>query len=146
MEGVERGRRWKRGRRKSGAEGAQLVGNLPKRHPRRGVQTPKKPAKTGLSAAKIGWEIGKLSVRENRRSKEYNHLIKRESLVDAGSEIRLGQPFTDGPLVSPLASLIRMLSHLSSPGRTTQDRLTQNVVIVPFAWSFRVCSAFSRPL
>ena len=44
------------------------MGNLPKRHPTRGVQTPKKPGKTGLAAAKIGWEIGKLSGRENRRS------------------------------------------------------------------------------
>jgi hypothetical protein len=44
----------------------RFMGDLPKRHPYRGIQTPKKPGKTGLSAAIIGWEIRKLSVRENR--------------------------------------------------------------------------------
>src|SRR5271157_3342994 len=55
------------GRRKSGAERAEIGGNLPRGHPCHAFQRPKKPGKTGRYAEEIGCEIGKLSDRENRR-------------------------------------------------------------------------------
>ena len=58
----------KRGRRKTGAEQVRAPDNLPNRHPSRRTQSPKKPGRTGLSAVEIEWEIGKLRLRENRRS------------------------------------------------------------------------------
>src|SRR5271157_5216629 len=57
------------GRRKSGAERAEIGGNLPRGHPCHAFQRPKKPGKTGRYAEEIGCEIGKLSDRENRRRK-----------------------------------------------------------------------------
>ena len=56
--------RWEESR----AEGAQIGTSLPKRHPSRAAQLLKKPGKIGRIAEKIGCRIGKLSVRENRRS------------------------------------------------------------------------------
>src|SRR5271157_888765 len=56
------------GRRKSGAERAEIGGNLPRGHPCHAFQRPKKPGKTGRYAEEIECEIGKLSDRENRRS------------------------------------------------------------------------------
>src|SRR5271157_358657 len=58
------------GRRKSGAERAEIGGNLPRGHPCHAFQRPKKPGKTGRYAEEIGCEIGKLSDRENRRTGE----------------------------------------------------------------------------
>ncbi len=66
-----KGFRLRHGRNEGGGKAARRGRNwndLPKRHPTRGVQTPKKPGKTGRAAEKIGCGIGKLSGRENRRS------------------------------------------------------------------------------
>ena len=53
--------------RKSGVARAESGTSLPKWHPSRAIQMPKKPGKTGLSAEKIGCRLGKLSLCENRR-------------------------------------------------------------------------------
>ncbi len=85
-EGVSAGSQSEGGRRKSGAEGANVGGNLPNWHPCHALQKPKKPGKTDRSAAKIGCELGKLNVRENRR--------KLETAQDIGSRLtfwRLGR-------------------------------------------------------
>src|SRR5262249_21837302 len=48
---------------------AEEIGStLPNRHPSCALQRPKKPRKTGWSVEEIGCELGKLRLRENRRS------------------------------------------------------------------------------
>src|SRR5208337_4447853 len=86
------------GRRKSGAERAEIGGNLPRGHPCHAFQRPKKPGKTGRYAEEIECEIGKLSDRENRRSFEIESRIVSRSpgcliLVLGELSVRAEAPF-----------------------------------------------------
>ena len=60
-EGGSAGSTLKGSRRKSGAGGQNRGTTCLNRHPHHGAQRPKKPGKTGRSAARIGCELGKLS-------------------------------------------------------------------------------------
>ena len=64
LKGFRPGRRQNEG----GAARAEIVRSLPRGHPCRALQRPKRPGKTGRSAEETGCRIGKLSGREFRRS------------------------------------------------------------------------------
>ena len=70
------------------------LGNLPKRHPTRAVQTPKKPGKTGRAAAE-NW-VGNRQVKRPRKS-AFNRESARTALSCCVSSAvsAMGVPATD---------------------------------------------------